>query len=739
MATSMNINMMIAGPVSAGKSTLTNLLFVEQYSDMKIKRTTAVPQVYHEIDDIKKVSNLHNILKNNRDINTKMMADTEKPDYKLKIEDVKEIEYYVPKLFDFVKLKKDIHLTIYDTPGLNDSRTKDVYYQYINNNFNKFDIVIFVLDINSAMNTSDETDILKMILTNIKKNKNEYGIETHLIVLLNKCDDMVLNKQYAKYELDEELKNMYIQADTIIKNMIKEIYNGFEYHILPISCENSYIYRMYKKNPATQLDEKHINKFGANEYGKTRWNSLSDIKKQTQISKLFKKFDYDDRINMSGFKDLKMHMQKIFSDTNQFRYLFNHIKYSLNSVLVNPSKNDIMTELVHSYESLQKLNKLISVFKFVDTDADTEYKWIFDKVDAYYGSYYDYVSKTISELQGSSKASTYKLPRKKLSIKSDRTSHYSEILELQSKASADEISEMTPISIYNLIHNNTLFYKNNLLVDRVFIDNEIIYESYLYRADELIKNVLENINIIWISKLDDPKIDSDTMITYFDKLYENKYEILHEFIVRKLSNVEFYSTIYNTHIYTVDICKLLDCIERRYSIDYETITELAITILTNTYLIYIEKDISVLHRLTKFWQKIVVNSTNKYYDDILLFKTFNCSDIDMMIKNKILNFFPLNFLSEYITNRIKKSYPEDIVSHDEMISSFYKTKKNNMFVSNQIKSNENEDDNKDGNKDCDDKEDEVSEEDNEKKEDNIDSSDELSDEINNELKSEYEE
>ena len=54
----MNINIMIAGPVSTGKSTLTNLLFVEQYSDMKIKRTTTVPQVCHEIDDIKNVSNL---------------------------------------------------------------------------------------------------------------------------------------------------------------------------------------------------------------------------------------------------------------------------------------------------------------------------------------------------------------------------------------------------------------------------------------------------------------------------------------------------------------------------------------------------------------------------------------------------------------------------------------------------------------------------------------------------------
>ena len=42
------INIAICGAVSAGKSTLLNSLFVSQYSDMKIKRTTMTPQVYYE-------------------------------------------------------------------------------------------------------------------------------------------------------------------------------------------------------------------------------------------------------------------------------------------------------------------------------------------------------------------------------------------------------------------------------------------------------------------------------------------------------------------------------------------------------------------------------------------------------------------------------------------------------------------------------------------------------------------
>src|SRR5271157_5013551 len=42
------INVCILGPTSVGKSTLLNALFVKQYSDMKIKRTTTVPQRYCE-------------------------------------------------------------------------------------------------------------------------------------------------------------------------------------------------------------------------------------------------------------------------------------------------------------------------------------------------------------------------------------------------------------------------------------------------------------------------------------------------------------------------------------------------------------------------------------------------------------------------------------------------------------------------------------------------------------------
>lgn len=81
MEHALRISCAIVGAVSVGKSTLTNLLFAKQYSDMKIKRTTALPQVYHEVYNIKNPNlckGIAFIRENNRKINQEIMNNTQK-------------------------------------------------------------------------------------------------------------------------------------------------------------------------------------------------------------------------------------------------------------------------------------------------------------------------------------------------------------------------------------------------------------------------------------------------------------------------------------------------------------------------------------------------------------------------------------------------------------------------------------------------------------------------------------
>lgn len=113
---------------------------------------------------------------------------------KLKYEDKQEIKYYVPPVHDLIKLVPGTFLSIYDLPGLNDSMTKDVYHHYVLENFKKIYIIIHIIDINSALNTSNEIDILKLILKEMSDNMEKYNIENKLICLLNKCNELEYDK-----------------------------------------------------------------------------------------------------------------------------------------------------------------------------------------------------------------------------------------------------------------------------------------------------------------------------------------------------------------------------------------------------------------------------------------------------------------------------------------------------------------------------------------------------------------
>ena len=58
----------------------------------------------------------------------------EKEQGSLTLDDIKETHYLVPPVKDLVKLEDNVHLAVYNLPGLNDSQHKEVYYQYLDKN-----------------------------------------------------------------------------------------------------------------------------------------------------------------------------------------------------------------------------------------------------------------------------------------------------------------------------------------------------------------------------------------------------------------------------------------------------------------------------------------------------------------------------------------------------------------------------------------------------------------------------
>ena len=379
------INVAIVGSVSVGKSTLLNTIFAETFSDCKLKRTTMTPQVYFETGNVENQGDLtKQIRKDNTSINNNLIQKSEKGD-KITMNDIKENKYIVSKIHDFSKLEKDIYLTIYDIPGLNDSQTKQLYYQYINDNFNKFDIIIFVVDIYSALNTSDECDILVNLLTNCKKNYEKFGIHNKVIILANKCDEMFLDKSskswisgllwdsktksLPKLVMEEELQEMFEQLTKIVQQKVTDIFPTLEYKILPISSEDSYIYRVYSRDETLDLDIKYLNKFGYNEYGKTRWNRLDEPKKQSKIKELLSSINLDETLTITGFNGFRNTLNEFLSNENQKLFINNHITQGI-QLINGHNKLDINQDIETFYKYYCKYNELSKKIKSgIDTQV----------------------------------------------------------------------------------------------------------------------------------------------------------------------------------------------------------------------------------------------------------------------------------------------------------------------------------------------------------------------------------
>tara|TARA_B110000037_G_C17092560_1_gene494635 strand:- start:960 stop:2045 length:1086 start_codon:yes stop_codon:yes gene_type:complete len=326
-----SINIAIFGPVSVGKSTLLNGLFSNQLSDMKINRTTMLPQVYYGNDDNNNLDK--SIYKINRENNKQLL------NQKLTYENCVEIKHNIHNIRDIVNLPKNININIYDLPGLNDGESKDIYFNYIKKNFYKFDVILLVIDINEAFSTDGTREILNII--------SELITYQRIIIIANKCDDMFINND--TYELDEELNEMYFQIVRIVDE-IKNKYTKFDSHIIPFCSQDIFIHRILKANPEFQLDMKYINKIGVNEFGKSKWGRLNEKTKRGKINTYINETDLNEVLIHSGFNLLK----KKLSDLPYLEFFKNKINYYLGQISHIDDSN--FNDIIHEYNKLFKLS-----------------------------------------------------------------------------------------------------------------------------------------------------------------------------------------------------------------------------------------------------------------------------------------------------------------------------------------------------------------------------------------------
>lgn len=316
----MNINIGLFGCVSVGKSTLLNAMMSVKLSDTEIKKTTLVPQVYTGSGQLSTNPTVtyQEIRDNNRECNNVVEKILDDGDFTLDKCQSQTQYHIVDEFVDFFEpesITNDMVINVYDIPGLNDSSSKSIYYEWVKNNAHIFDILIFMTDINRGLSDSDELEILKLLMQIMRKH------ESRMICLINKCDDIYYDDSIDDFVFEDmEQQNIYIQANNILADIAKQY--GFTYgdgyftSFLPVSCENCYIYRALIKNPELPLDQVHVNRLCKSECGLSQWKRMDSVSKQNIFMKFLSelKTSYEDKIRDTGYIAVRSAIRKTISD-----------------------------------------------------------------------------------------------------------------------------------------------------------------------------------------------------------------------------------------------------------------------------------------------------------------------------------------------------------------------------------------------------------------------------------------
>ncbi len=322
-----NINICIVGCVSAGKSTILNALFRQDFAQAKIKRTTMVPTVFVEVQDTNKVLQQEDISSKIIKVNQEVIKLTEE-NKNLDLTKYQSSMIFPVNKLD-VKISDNLLITLYDMPGLNDARTKDIYYRYLQENFYKFNIVIFVVDIYSGLNTSDEIDIVNLLTRNIKKIKSEENKNIHVLTVINKADDMQISD--GELVITGELEEMFNQVvDTIKQSFEAKSISDNLIGFVPICGLDAHLYRMIQKfGPDYNLSNENILKIGTNDMGKKRFTMLKPQEQKDKVLSIIKDTEFiDHMIRLSGFEKLEFMLNE-FIKFNGSSLVIDNINYEL--------------------------------------------------------------------------------------------------------------------------------------------------------------------------------------------------------------------------------------------------------------------------------------------------------------------------------------------------------------------------------------------------------------------------
>jgi predicted GTPase/ubiquitin len=325
-----SVRMGIAGCVSAGKSTLLNAILNQQLSDTKIKRTTMLPQAYLETTEhgsgFESIMHMTDIRRANRAANEAVLSG----EHVLTLESCHPIYHEIPKMYDVLELNEGVHLDIFDIPGLNDAKTADVYFSYLERQLPFLDIVLLVVDINESFNTDGSVRVLECIAKHAAAHPQR---PLNVCIVANKCDDMEEENPGSGTNdvkcTDSELNEMFHQILQTVREKLGSL-ESIEYEVLRMSAEDSFVYRMLQRNDGfDRFEPKLLNRLGINEFGRRQWHQWTDEKKCHQLQTLFTDTNAEEALKLSGFAAFRAYLSQTINRDRQYQIARSAFEYRL--------------------------------------------------------------------------------------------------------------------------------------------------------------------------------------------------------------------------------------------------------------------------------------------------------------------------------------------------------------------------------------------------------------------------
>lgn len=527
-----NINIGILGTVSSGKSTLINSLLLQEFSTMNISRNTMIPQIYREIinNKTKQVKAAQEINKEMTEINMKIRNLT---DTNTNIEALlKPKTFYIHKLKELQLCQKNIYLSFYDIPGLNDNKNHHNYYQYVSENFNDFDIVLYMIDLHTGLNTKDEVDLLNFIC----KYASKYS--KFVIPIINKSDDMTMSDN--KLMCDSKYKDNYDNIIKVFEEYTRKYYIPKMQTPILYSASESFMYRMLSSNPEYELSEDMRNTIGFNDMGK-KYFTLSTEERISKIKEIVRDENFiQTMINMCGYKSLYNTLKNILTIENQKLICQTKLLTAYNELNKTPelSFDNIFT----LYEEFSKLYKDSATLQNIFEDDDKVLNT-------------DFITNTFTKL-----------------INSVDNTNYDDIIQLKSCINKlqdheykiyliDHLEECN-INIQKYIQNyyNNHYVKKYTLLD--LIENIKDLKSYeITNSHEYVENYIQEIKINDINFYKDLNPNDNNLIT-LDTKYQLEIEEL-----KKLTTIQLVKNI-TKYLIKNKICSLITLIEKNDNKEY---------------------------------------------------------------------------------------------------------------------------------------------------------------------------